>query len=213
MIKRTRRRLRGGSALQRRSIWAWAALAGGTAACGGVSPPAGASADSETARPAPVPAPSTNVPPDRSPAPPAADETAPPTADKDDLLADLAGLPQEVLLGTDVEPLSAHLPPMGSARPPSSGRFRSEQGGAVSTLTLDAKGESITATRRFQEPGAAVQAKTYTALTSKAGGRRLSGSDVELLIGKEGVLLLEKASGVDGIPASLWIYYRSQKAP
>ena len=51
------------------------------------------------------------------------------------------------------------------------------------------------------------QVRRYDDLRSQANGMRLSGQDLEIIGTKQSILVLEKSSGVDGIPDSLWIEY------
>jgi hypothetical protein len=118
---------------------------------------------------------------------------------------DLNTLPDSVLVGTDVTPLSEFLGSVTSI--PSSGAFRSEQGGATAQVRLETGPQGQTLTREFSEPGTSAQIKRYEALRAQADGMRLSGSDLEVLGVAQGILVLEKRSGVEGIPDSLWIQY------
>jgi hypothetical protein len=122
-----------------------------------------------------------------------------------DLKKALRSTPDNVLVGTDVVPLSEFLK---SAQPifvPEI--FRSEQGGATAAiqLVMGASGPSLT--RRFAEPGTEAQSKRYDSLSSDSDRVRLSSRDLEVLGLRHAILVLEKSSGVDGIPDSLWIRY------
>jgi hypothetical protein len=118
---------------------------------------------------------------------------------------ELIGLPETVLVGTDVTPLAEFL---SSAAPiPKTGIFRSEQGGASAQVRIDTASKGSTLTREFAEPGTTAQIKRYDSLRNQADGVRLSGKGVEVLGTARGILVLEKSSGVDGIPDSLWIVY------
>lgn len=122
-----------------------------------------------------------------------------------DLSRELTALPDNVLVGTDVVPLADYLP---SAAPvPQSGAFRSEQGGATAEVRIVAGPQGFTLTREFTEPGTKTLTKRYEGLQARANGLRLSSADLEVLGMRQSVLVLEKHSGVDGIPDSLWIEY------
>lgn len=90
---------------------------------------------------------------------------------------------------------------------PLTGTFRCEQGGAAAEVRLEANAKGRTLTREFAEPGTTAQVRRYDDLRSQAGGMRLSGQDLEVIGTKQSILVLEKSSGVDGIPESLWIEY------
>jgi hypothetical protein len=132
---------------------------------------------------------------------PASNSPAPAT----ELSRELSALPDSVLVGTDVVPLAEYL---ASAAPiPPSGTFRSEQGGATAEVKLAPGPQGVTLTREFTEPGAKALTKRYDALQALANGVRLSSANLEVLGTRQSLLVLEKRSGVDGIPDSLWIEY------
>ncbi|HEX3695284.1 MAG TPA: hypothetical protein VH374_07835 [Polyangia bacterium] len=118
----------------------------------------------------------------------------------------LASLPQDVLVGTDVEKLAGYLSRRAPIRIP--GLFEGNQGGAKASIKVISVGPKIEMTRTFKEPGAKAQAVQYRTLVSSDNGQRLSGQNLELFGVKEGAIVLEKKSGVDGIPPTLWIFYR-----
>jgi hypothetical protein len=122
-----------------------------------------------------------------------------------DLKKALRSMPDSVLVGTDVIPLSELLK---SARPiivPET--FRSEQGGATAEIQLVKGLSGAVLTRQFAEPGTEVHSKRYDSLSSSSDGVRLSSSALEVLGLQDAILVLERSSGVDGIPGSLWIRY------
>jgi hypothetical protein len=126
-----------------------------------------------------------------------------------DLKKALRSTPDSVLVGTDVIPLSELLK---SAQPiPVPETFRSEQGGATAEIQLVKGASGAVLTREFTEPGAEAQSKRYDSLSSHSDGVRLSSNDLEVLGLPDAILVLERSSGVDGIPDSLWIRY--DKAP
>jgi hypothetical protein len=122
-----------------------------------------------------------------------------------ELSRDLSALPDNVLVGTDVVPLADYL---ASAVPiPQSGAFRSEQGGATAEVRIMPGPQGVTLTREFTEPGTKAQTKRYDGLQARSNGIRLSSANLEVLGMRQSLLVLEKHSGVDGIPDSLWIEY------
>jgi hypothetical protein len=125
------------------------------------------------------------------------------------LKRELSALPDSVLVGTDVVPLAGFLGST-SAIPPS-GTFRTEQGGATAKVQLASGPQGSTLTREFAEPGTQAQIKRYEALQRRANGVRLLGTGLEVLGTVDALLVLERRSGVDGIPDSLWIEY--ERAP
>lgn len=130
-----------------------------------------------------------------------------------DWTKELIALPDRVLVGTDVVPLASF---SSQAAPiPLAGVFRSEQGGAAAEIRLEAGPKGPTITREFAEPGTVSQVERYEALRVRAHGTRLSGKGLEVLGTSQSILVLEKSSGVDGIPDSLWIEYdlTPSKAP
>lgn len=190
-------------------IGALALLLGAASACNltsAASEPSAAPAAPQT--PAPTPPP---------PAPPVAAEP-PGSAAVDASVApanpqpavDLSALPQDVLVGTDVYPLKSFL--KDDVPKLATGSYRSEQGGASATVKLSSSANGWTLARRFAEPGAPPQNKTYSGLTEQAAATHLQGEGVHVLSTKEGVLVLEQRSEVDGLPAALWVLYEGKKA-
>jgi hypothetical protein len=114
-------------------------------------------------------------------------------------------LPNLVLVGTDVISLGDYkfqdikiesLP----------GEYYAEMGGAEIHLTISFSDNQLSIKRTFIAPGLEPQVKIYGATQSDSQSfsqpNELSGKIV-----KGGVLLFEAASGVDGIPDTLWIFY------
>jgi hypothetical protein len=164
------------------------------------SPSDEAVSKSQTQRPVAAPTSPTSTASETEP--PAGSSPPAPVAD---LKRELSALPDSVLVGTDVVPLAGYLGST-SAIPPS-GTFRSEQGGATAKVHLAPGPQGPTLTREFAEPGTKAQTKRYDALQRRANGARLSGTTLEVLGTVDALLVLEKRSGVDGIPDSLWIEY------
>jgi hypothetical protein len=126
-----------------------------------------------------------------------------------DLKKELSALPESVLVGTDVVPLADVL--STASRIPTTGTFRSEQGGAEAQVRLAAGTRGPSLRREFSEPGTNAQIKLYENLQAASSGVRLSGKDIEVLGMGKSLLVLEKHSGVDGIPGSMWIQYEPTK--
>ena len=152
----------------------------------------------------PPSAPARTEVPAAAPPPPSVPARTDVTAEAD-LKKELGALPESVLVGTDVTPLTEFLSAATSI--PASGTFQSEQGGATAQVRLETGPGGMTLIREFADPGTKSQIKHYEALRSHAGGVRLSGKDLEVLGTGQSILVLEKGSGVDGIPDSLWIQY------
>lgn len=151
-----------------------------------------------TTQPAPTPVPATASPVSSSPAAAA------------ELSRELSGLPDSVLVGTDVVPLGSYL--TSTVPIPPNGAFRSEQGGATAEVRIAPGTQGVTLTRELTEPGTKAQTKRYDGLQARANSVRLSSANLEVLGTRQGVLVLEKRSGVDGIPDSLWIEYQRPSA-
>lgn len=119
-------------------------------------------------------------------------------------------VPQDVLVGTDVEKLADHLTHQRPVTFPST--YAGEQGGATASVQLREVNGKAVLSRIFKEPGAKAQRAEYSGLSIEDGGKRLTGPAVQVLGVKDGILVLEKRSGVDGIPPSLWILYEQKRA-
>jgi hypothetical protein len=119
---------------------------------------------------------------------------------------ELGGLPESVLVGTDVTPLAAFLG--STTRIPLTGTFHCEQGGATARVHLGTNAKGQTLTRELAEPGTTAQVRRYEDLRSQADGMRLSGKGLEAIGTRRGILVLEKEAWVEGIPAELWIEYQ-----
>lgn len=122
-----------------------------------------------------------------------------------DGIRDLAALPQEVLVGTGTQPLGVFLKSRRTL--PREGRFFNEQGGGTATIDLRRGTKGVVLVRTFREPGEPVNRKIYSGLRETSNDR-LSSTDIEILSVKDGLLILEEKSGVDGIPDSLWVLYQ-----
>jgi hypothetical protein len=168
------------------------------------SPPPAPSPEASSEGRAIEPAPARTPPAPTSPrASPSAGSSSPAAAAE--LRRELSALPVNVLAGTDVVALADYL---ASAVPiPQSGAFRSDQGGATAEVRVMPGPQGVTLTREFTEPGTKTQTKRYDGLQARANGVRLSSANLEVLGMQQSLLVLEKHSGVDGIPDSLWIEY------
>ena len=122
----------------------------------------------------------------------------------------LATFPQDVLVGTDVQPLKSLLASRAPVSVPSD--LANEQGGGNATIHFQTANGGVDLTRVFREPGATASKKSYTGLKPTEDPAWLSGPGIEVLGLKWGVLVLEKSSGTDAIPSTLWLLYeRSSK--
>lgn len=90
-----------------------------------------------------------------SPPAPSADANSP---EGNRLLPDLKGLPQEVLVGTDIEPLSSYLV---QVQPVRAGKYSAEIGGAVLRADITT-GAVPSLKRQFKEPGMKGSMSTYS---------------------------------------------------
>ncbi len=88
------------------------------------------------------------------------------------------------------------------------GRYRSEQGGSIIdfSLTADDPFEKWYAVRIYQEPGRPSSIKKYTLQQQQ---NRLVDTEkkIEIIKSKEGILVLERQSDLENIPAGYWIHY------
>jgi hypothetical protein len=112
--------------------------------------------------------------------------------------------PAEVLDGTDVVSL-AEIPDTGL---PSSvpGIYRSEQGGAEATLTVEATPRGFQVVRSLSEPGADAFVQVYSA--EQKDGLLRSADDALIIRGAPDGLLVYEAAAEDGIvPPDYWTRY------
>ncbi len=117
-----------------------------------------------------------------------------------------AALPAEVLVGTDLKPLVSFR--FTKARPIEPGNYASESGGATLEITIRASLELI---RVFQEPGEKQHSRVYSGLTRAADKSYRAKGIVVRVPDDGGLLVLERASGREEIPASFWIFYGGKK--
>jgi hypothetical protein len=118
-------------------------------------------------------------------------------------------VPDGVLDGTDVRALRDFPLPDPPATVPR-GAYVAETGGAASRVAIRGQAGKMTITRTFEEPGIAPSTRRYSGVRQKPDGT-FGGTGVTLRPTRAGgILLLERASGVDGIPSSLWIHYVRQ---
>lgn len=115
-----------------------------------------------------------------------------------------------VLDGTDLLEVSQlQLEKMDPDRLP--GRYRSEQGGSILFLMITPQGmDAWTVERRYTEPEMKNLTRQYTVHRTEHG---LASETGELVLRqtREGLIALEKNSGIDSIPASYWIHYIKQE--
>lgn len=109
-------------------------------------------------------------------------------------------MPDLVLVGTDIVDIES----FNKSKDQLSKSYFAEIGGAALALSLDLTSESLTIIRTFNEPGQAVNTKTYIICNSE---EELSSDDLHIRVVNNGVLILETEPSVDGIPDDLWILY------
>jgi hypothetical protein len=90
------------------------------------------------------------------------------------------------------------------------GSYRSEQGGAMLSLTVRRRDTMLEVERVFQEPGTTAVTKRYEFRTTTPEGAVSSQDKAFLKQTRTGLLLLEEQSGVESIPASYWVQYERQ---
>ena len=115
-----------------------------------------------------------------------------------------------VLNSTDMRDLSdLQLDKMDADRLP--GQYSSEQGGSVLFLIVTPQGKDTWIVERiYTEPATQNVSRQYTVHKTEYGLASKKGSLV-LRQTKEGLIALEKDSGLDSIPASYWIHYLKQE--
>ena len=109
-------------------------------------------------------------------------------------------MPGLVLVGSDVVDIES----FNKSKEQLSKNYSAEVGGAALELSLDLTSEYLTIIRSFNEPGQAVNTKTYIICNSEEG---LSSDELYIRVLNNSVLMLETEPGVDGIPDDLWILY------
>ena len=109
-------------------------------------------------------------------------------------------MPGLVLVGTDVVDIKS----FNKSKEQLSKSYSAEVGGAALELSLDLTSEYLTVIRSFNEPGQAVNTKTYIICNLEEG---LSSDELYIRVVNDGVLMLETEPGIDGIPDDLWILY------
>lgn len=116
----------------------------------------------------------------------------------------LEGLPELVLVGTDVVKLSS----FSDAKVHKIKKeYFAEFGGATLTLRFSQNRNDKKITRLFKEPGMKEEITIYSPYCAKE--RFISAENVKAIIVSDGLLLLEEKSEIDGIPSDLWVYYKS----
>ena len=111
--------------------------------------------------------------------------------------------PHDVLSGTDVVEISNYK--IGKDVKP--GNYIAETGGATLTLLIEKRGKSIDLHRVFNEPGMGFKKKHYKNLIEFPDGNFKSRNIALRFVNGGGVLILERASGIDEIPGNIWFYY------
>lgn len=115
-------------------------------------------------------------------------------------------LPTSVLDGTDERAL-LELPQAPMDLSTLAGTYEAEQGGAMLSLVVRVEGDVIHVERTFREPTMDDSVHAYT-LRIDAAQALSETDDAALRRTAEGILLWERASGVEGIPSDWWSHYR-----
>jgi hypothetical protein len=145
-----------------------------------------------------------------SPAPPPANTETPPSSSAQLPSAAISWpLVSSVLDGTDLVEIQ-EVSPVPFDTSGIEGQYHSEQGGAELSLSIRRTGDGLEVERRFQEPGAEKLTKAYEFRMTSSEGAASPQQDAFLKKTRMGLLLLEKQSGVESIPASYWTHYTRQ---
>ena len=183
----------------------------GMAGCSGSSPPATPPVLRPTEVVAVSPTPAPVVSPEPTPAPAVSPEPTPaptevPPAPRP------PEFPTSVLDGTDELAMSA-VATVALDIGTLGGTYQAEQGGSVLALRLRVVGGAIRAERTWREPGEAPRSRSYELRARDVDIDATSGGDAALHRTTEGVLLWERESRADGIPASYWSHYVRRVRP
>jgi hypothetical protein len=113
----------------------------------------------------------------------------------------------DVLVGTDTRKLDSF---KFQKRALTLGAYVAETGGANTTLVIrEAPAGTFNVTRTFAEPGERPRVKTYQGVQRGADGIYRKNRQLEIRVPEGGgILVLERASGVESIPGSLWVWFK-----
>ena len=117
----------------------------------------------------------------------------------------LVGLPELVLVGTDVEKISSFKNTVSGLE----GSYSTEIGGAIISISIGMTPNGKFIARTYQEPGIPDRIHRYNPVCE--GNGLLSSKNLKGVLVEGGVLLLECETNVEGIPENLWIFYRTKK--
>lgn len=115
----------------------------------------------------------------------------------------LDGLPELVLVGTDVVKLSSFSKAKVNKMKK---EYSAEFGGANLTLRISQNKNDKRITRIYKEPGMKEEITIYSPYCAKE--RFISAENLKAIMVSDGLLLLEEKSEIDGIPSDLWVYYK-----
>ena len=121
----------------------------------------------------------------------------------------LAGSPPDVLVGTDLVPLTEFYGQIQAL--PKVGAFVSDQGGAESTLKLRVARVGWTMRRVYLEPGERPRKRRYRRIRPHYEGRMGQGPGVRLLGVQGGLLVREVRPRVQGLAGDFWVFYGVQE--
>lgn len=111
-------------------------------------------------------------------------------------------IPDMVLVGTDVVDISA----FERSSEQLTGNYSTDIGGAILSLSIKlSSSNKFVVQRKYQEPGEQVFESTYSSGCVING--YVYAENLTVKVVKEGILVLESKSNVDGIPMDLWILY------
>ena len=117
--------------------------------------------------------------------------------------------PADVLVGTDIKKLNSFRFSDGIAQV---GMYSSENGGSTCELKVRTVDKALEVIRVFREPGERPKTKVYANLKLTTKGMYQSkGALLQVIDNGSGLLLLERASGVESIPNLFWTLYEFKK--
>lgn len=111
-------------------------------------------------------------------------------------------LPELVLVGTDVQDISN----FKSSSEALGSEYSTEMGGATLAISIESSAEHKIINRIYQEPGAESVSQIYlsTCITSEY----IYSENLTIKIVEGGILVFEPKPKTDGIPDSLWVFYK-----
>lgn len=114
------------------------------------------------------------------------------------------GLPTQVLVGTDLVEIAS----FNNSMQPLGKHYMAEMGGAILTIEVTQSNNIVSFIRTYQEPGRPEKVHEYSPVC--LAEERLSADKLKGKLVKGGVLILEEQSGLGGIPAIMWVFYKKE---